>query len=101
MEFFTAIGRGSPKPSLLQDLLDTIGGSVGKESACNAGDHLECRIPGFNPWVKKMPGRRKWHPTPVFLPGKSHGQRNLGRGGATVRGGGFTRVRHDLMTKPP
>ena len=30
----------------------------------------------FNPWVGKMPWRRKWHPTPVFLPGESHGQRN-------------------------
>ena len=29
----------------------------------------------FNPWVGKIPWRRKWLPTPVFLPGKSHGQR--------------------------
>ena len=28
-------------------------------------------------WVGKIPWRRKWHPTPVFLPGKSHGQRSL------------------------
>ena len=33
--------------------------------------------PGFNPWVGKISWRRKWQPTPVFLPGKSHGQRNL------------------------
>ena len=33
--------------------------------------------PGFNPWVRKIPWRRKWPPTPVFLPGKSHGQRSL------------------------
>ena len=32
----------------------------------------------FNPWVRKMPWRRKWQPTPVFLPGKSHRQRSLG-----------------------
>ena len=32
---------------------------------------------GFDPWVKKMLWRRKWQPTPVFLPGKSHGQRSL------------------------
>ena len=32
---------------------------------------------GFNPWVRKIPWRRKWQPTPVFLPGKSHGQRSL------------------------
>ena len=31
----------------------------------------------FDPWVRKIPWRRKWQPTPVFLPGKSHGQRNL------------------------
>ena len=32
---------------------------------------------GFNPWVGKIPWRRKWQPTPVFLPGKSHGWRSL------------------------
>ena len=31
----------------------------------------------FNPWVGKIPWRRKWQPTPVFLPGKSHGQKSL------------------------
>ena len=31
----------------------------------------------MDPWVGKIPWRRKWYPTPVFLPGKSHGQRNL------------------------
>ena len=31
----------------------------------------------FDPWVKKIPWRRKWQPTPVFLPGKPHGQGNL------------------------
>ena len=32
---------------------------------------------GFDPWIGKIPWRRKWHPTPVLLPGKSHGQRSL------------------------
>ena len=32
---------------------------------------------GFDPWVGKIPWRRKWQPTPVSLPGKSHGQRSL------------------------
>ena len=45
--------------------------SVGKESACNAGDL------GFNSWVGKIPWRRKWQPTPVFLSGESYGQRSL------------------------
>ena len=47
------------------------GGSVVKEYAC------QCRSLGFDPWVRKIPWRRKWQPTPVFLPGKSHGQRSL------------------------
>ena len=42
----------------------------GKESAC------QCRRCRFNPWVRKIPWRRKWQPTPVFLPGESHGQRS-------------------------
>ena len=32
---------------------------------------------GFDPWVGKIPWRREWQPTPVFLPGESHGQRSL------------------------
>ena len=43
----------------------------GKEFAC------QCRRPGFHPWAGKIPGRRAWQPIPVFLPGKSHGQRSL------------------------
>ena len=31
----------------------------------------------FDPWVKKMPWRRAWQPTPIFLPGESHGWRSL------------------------
>ena len=34
-------------------------------------------IPGFDPWVGKIPWRRKWQPTPVLLPGESHGGRSL------------------------
>ena len=36
-----------------------------------------CGKSGFNPWVRKILWRRKWQPTPVFLPGKFHGQRSL------------------------
>ena len=39
--------------------------------------HLQCERPGFHPWVRKIPWRRKWKPTPVFLPRESHGQRSL------------------------
>ena len=38
---------------------------------------LQCRRFEFDPRVGKIPWRRKWQPTPVFLPGKCHGQRNL------------------------
>ena len=47
------------------------GGSVVKNLPAKAGD------PGFDPWVGKVPWRRKWQPTPVFLPGNPHGQRRL------------------------
>ena len=52
-------------------IFDFPGGSDGK-SVC-----LQCRRPRFDPWVGKIPWRRKWHPTPVLLPGKSHGRRSL------------------------
>ena len=47
----------------------------GKESSCQ---FLRCRRHGFNSWVRKIPWRRKERLTPVFLPGKFHGQRSLG-----------------------
>ena len=56
---------------ILPPRYDLPGGSDDKVSACNAGR------PGFNPWVGKIPWRRKWQPTPVLLPGKSHGWRSL------------------------
>ena len=36
-----------------------------------------CKRHRFDLWVWKIPWRRKWQPTPVFLPGKAHGQRSL------------------------
>ena len=38
---------------------------------------LQSRRHGFNPWVRKIPWKRKWQPTSVFLPGESQGQRSL------------------------
>ena len=37
----------------------------------------QCGRPRFDPWVGKIPWRRKWQPTPVFLPGEFHGWRSL------------------------
>ena len=42
----------------------------GEESDC------QCRSPEFSPWVRKLPWRKKWQPTPAFLPGKSQGKRS-------------------------
>ena len=38
---------------------------------------LKYERPGFYPWIRKILWRREWQPTPVFLPGESHGQRSL------------------------
>ena len=45
-----------------------------KEPACQCRRLKSC---GFDPWVGKIPWRRAQQPTPVFLPGESHGQRSL------------------------
>ena len=55
----------------------------------------QCRRCRFDPWVKNIPWRRKWQPTPVFLPGKSHGHRSL----ADYSPWGCKRVGCDLTTK--
>ena len=46
----------------------------GEESACHCRRR---KRHGFNPWVGKIPWIREWQPTPVLLPGESHGQRSL------------------------
>ena len=64
---------------LITGVLILIGASrwhSGKESACQCRRH---KRHSFNPWLRKIPWRRKGQPTPVFLPGKSHGQRSLVR----------------------
>jgi len=50
------------------------GGISGKEPACQC---RRCKGGRFDPWVGKIPWRRKCQPTPVFLPEESHGQRSL------------------------
>ena len=47
---------------------------VVKKMPANAG-HVKRH--GFDPWVSKIPWRREWQPTPVFLPREYHGQRSL------------------------
>ena len=63
------------------------GDASGKEPTC------QCRRPqthGFDPWSGTIPWKRKWQPTPVFLPGESHEQSSLAGCGPWGR-----RVRHD------
>ena len=49
------------------------GGTSGKEPFCQYRRHKKC---GFDPWIRKILGRKAWQPTPVFLPRESHGQRS-------------------------
>ena len=64
------------------------GGSDGK-SVC-----LQCGRPGFDPWVGKILWRRQWQPTPVLLPGQSHGRRSL----IGYKSMGSQRVGHNWAT---
>ena len=71
LEIILKIGSGerSYQPLLLSARLSWW--RSGKESTC------QYRRLGFNPWVGRVPWKRKWQPTPAFLPGNSHGQRSL------------------------
>ena len=62
---------------------------LGKEFTC------QCRKCGFDPWSRKISWRRKWQPTPAFLPGKPHEQRRpVGYSPWSCK-----RVRHNLATE--
>ena len=61
------------------------GGTGDKESACQRRRHKRC---GFDPWARKIPWRRKGHPTPVFLPEKPPGG---------LQSMGLPTVRHDWV----
>ena len=74
-------------PVLVLDIMVLPGGTSGREPSCQCWRHERW---GFHPWVRKMPWRRAWHPTPVFLPGESHAQNDL-EGSVHVS----HRVRHD------
>ena len=60
-----------------------------------AGQCRSSRRPSFNPWIRKIPWRRKWQPIPVFLPGESHGQSIL----EGYSPWGLQRVRYDWATE--
>ena len=64
-------------------------GLDGKESTC------QCRRPEFDPWVGKIPWRRAWQPTSIFLPGESPWTEELGR----LQSMGSHKVRYYWATK--
>ena len=78
--------RGGQKCGLIVGLPRCFGD---KQSTC------KCRKRGFSPWVRKIVWRRQWEPTPVFLPGKSHGQGSL----VGYSPWGCIRVGWDLVAK--
>ena len=69
------------------DWSDLAAAAVIKNPPANVGDNRRC---GFDPWIRKISWRRKWQPTPVFLPGKSHEHRNLV--GDSPQGHSWTRL---------
>ena len=74
--FFIEMGWGFP------------GGTSGKELTCQYRKH---KRRGFDSWVGKIPWRRKWQPTPVFLPGEAPWTEEPGG----LQSMGLQRVRHD------
>ena len=74
---------------LIKELIGLPWWLSGKESVCRYSRHR------FDVWVGKIPGRQKWQPTLVFLPGKSCGQRSLGVYSPPV----CKRVGHNLASK--
>ena len=60
-------GAGTSRGPLISGVIYPLGASqVVKESACQSRTHKK-----FDPWVQKIPWRRTWQPSPVFLPGES------------------------------
>ena len=59
-----------------------------------ASDSMQCQRPGFDPWAKKIPWKRKRLPTPVYLPGESPQTEEPGR----LQSMGLQRVRQDWAT---
>ena len=70
------IGAGTQRMNwnYLREALGFPGGASGKEPACQCRRH---KRHGLDPWVGKIPWRKKWQPTLVLLPGEFRGQRSL------------------------
>ena len=94
MEILDNHARWEENSKILTSLRDFPGGSDGK-SVC-----LQCRKSRFDPWVGKIPWRRKRQHTPVLLPWKFHGRRSHGRRshGRMLQSMGLQIVGHDWAT---
>ena len=64
----------TPVYILTNSAVGFLGGTSGKEPACQFRRYKRRE---FDPWFRKIPWKRPWLPTPVFLPGESHGQKSL------------------------
>ena len=68
---FTGLISWSSSPGTI---MAASNGASGEEPVFQCRRH---KIRRFNPWVRRIPWRRAWQPSPIFLPGESHGQRGL------------------------
>ena len=73
MEYYSAIKKNGIMPFAATQA-DLPGGASGNGLTYQCKRWKRCR---FDPWVRKITWRRKWQPTPVFLPGESYGQWSL------------------------
>ena len=71
-------------------------GSIGKESAWNAGNYLQCRRPKFDPWVRRSPEDVNGNPLQY-----SCLENSMDKGTCRATDHGVTRVEHNLVTTPP
>ena len=68
----------SNQPSTCAETVPSTGGLLIWAGLREERTHLQCGRRGLNPWIGNIPWRKKWQPTPVFLPGEPHGQRSPG-----------------------
>ena len=95
--FSFSIGPSTEYSELISFRIDWLDLLTVQENSWLSGEELiyQSRRHGFDPWVGKIPWRRTWQSIPVFLPGKSCGQRSL----VGYSPWGRKRVGHDLVTK--
>ena len=78
MQTFLVPGTGFMEDSSSPDQGGSGFGMIrGTDTYCELHFCYYCISSSSDPWVRKIPWRRKWQPIPVFLPGESHGQRSL------------------------